>query len=509
MDKTIDLGLPAVQGASREMDKTLENTCTAVADLSKELLVLRLAFGKLKATVADAAAPFGAVLVPMLSKAVFWAIRVVKYMGQVAAAFFGVQTVTRSISKAADTASKAAKRTVAGFDQLTRLNGSSAGGSAVKERSFSVSPEAVAAAEKLRAILAPLAAIDLTPLRWSLARLGEVLAVLGQQVAAGVGFVWQAVLTPFAAWVAEKCAPVFLNALRGALTAVSTALTPLGEGFSHLWQALKPITDFVGQTALTVFDHFRRLFGELSSVLTEKSTQISAVFQNVAEVITALWAAVSPVLTGLRTQWALSFQNISEITGQVMGFVVDCLHGVTQFLAGAFTGDWEQAWKCVGQTLKACVNGVIGILNLLLSGITGALNGVITLVNKLRFTVPDWVPGLGGQEFGFSLKTLTAPKIPYLAQGAVLPANKPFLAVVGDQRHGTNIEAPLATIEQAVSGVMQQQTGAILAGFEASVGVQKEILQAVLGISIGDDVIGAAAQRYLRRQAVMQGGSVC
>ena len=93
-----------------------------------------------------------------------------------------------------------------------------------------------------------------------------------------------------------------------------------------------------------------------------------------------------------------------------------------------------------------------------------------------------------------------------LAKGAVLPANKPFLAMVGDQRHGTNIEAPLATIQEAVALVMEDQTGAILRGFEASIGVQQEILQAVLGIHIGDDVIGLAMQRYQKKQAAIRGG---
>jgi hypothetical protein len=98
------------------------------------------------------------------------------------------------------------------------------------------------------------------------------------------------------------------------------------------------------------------------------------------------------------------------------------------------------------------------------------------------------------------------PQIPYLAQGAVLPANKPFTAVVGDQRHGTNVEAPLATIQEAVAMVMGDQTAAILAGFESSVGVQREILQAVLGIQIGDDVIGRATARYNRKMAIAKGG---
>ena len=49
-----------------------------------------------------------------------------------------------------------------------------------------------------------------------------------------------------------------------------------------------------------------------------------------------------------------------------------------------------------------------------------------------------------------------APQIPYLAQGAVIPANREFLAVLGDQKHGTNVEAPLETIKQALAEVMAQ-----------------------------------------------------
>ena len=53
-----------------------------------------------------------------------------------------------------------------------------------------------------------------------------------------------------------------------------------------------------------------------------------------------------------------------------------------------------------------------------------------------------------------SSDTLRTTPIPALARGAVIPANKEFLAVLGDQKHGTNIEAPLTTIEEAVANVM-------------------------------------------------------
>ena len=93
-----------------------------------------------------------------------------------------------------------------------------------------------------------------------------------------------------------------------------------------------------------------------------------------------------------------------------------------------------------------------------------------------------------------------------LAKGAVIPPNAPFMAMLGEQRHGTNIEAPLSTIQEAVAAVMQDYAAANLAGHEATVAVLREILEAVLGIEIGDKVIADAVQRYNSRMAVVKGG---
>ena len=79
---------------------------------------------------------------------------------------------------------------------------------------------------------------------------------------------------------------------------------------------------------------------------------------------------------------------------------------------------------------------------------------MIKALNSISFDVPDWVPLVGGKHFGVNLSPLTAPQIPKLsiprlATGAVIPPNREFLAVLGDQSQGTNIEAPLETIKQA------------------------------------------------------------
>ena len=142
----------------------------------------------------------------------------------------------------------------------------------------------------------------------------------------------------------------------------------------------------------------------------------------------------------------------------------------------------------------------------MLSGALSGINALINAVNKVSFTVPDWVPAIGGQSFGFNIPNIKPPQIPHLANGAVLPANKPFMAVVGDQKHGTNVEAPLSTIQEAVALVLDDYISAALAGDEAIVAVLQKILEAVYGIDTSDERYAAAVERYRRKMSVVTGG---
>ena len=105
---------------------------------------------------------------------------------------------------------------------------------------------------------------------------------------------------------------------------------------------------------------------------------------------------------------------------------------------------------------KKCGNGLI-------AGFEGAINGIISIfetminwivggLNKISFDIPSWVPLIGGKKFGFNIPEAKFGRvsIPRLAEGAVIPANKEFLAVLGDQKRGTNIEAPAELIKQMV-----------------------------------------------------------
>ena len=117
-------------------------------------------------------------------------------------------------------------------------------------------------------------------------------------------------------------------------------------------------------------------------------------------------------------------------------------------------------WEGITDTIETAINGIIGLVNGMISAIVGGVNSVIGVLNGFGFDVPEWAQDkLGVERVGFNIDPITAPQIPYLAQGAVIPANHEFLAVLGDQTNGTNIEAPLATIQQALAKVMEAYTG--------------------------------------------------
>lgn len=101
-------------------------------------------------------------------------------------------------------------------------------------------------------------------------------------------------------------------------------------------------------------------------------------------------------------------------------------------------------------SLKTPINGIISFLNRMISGTTSAINKVINALNGLSFKVPNWVPTYGGHKFGFNLSTIKSYTIPYLASGAVIPPNREFMAVLGDQKHGTNIETPEALLRKII-----------------------------------------------------------
>ena len=123
---------------------------------------------------------------------------------------------------------------------------------------------------------------------------------------------------------------------------------------------------------------------------------------------------------------------------------------LNKYIAPVFTGKFwlDLAIKCANGLISGFENGVNGIIGLF----EKMINWIVGQLNKISFDIPDWVPIIGGKTFGFNIPEATFKRIsiPRLAQGAVIPPNREFLAVLGDQKSGRNLEAPENLIRQIV-----------------------------------------------------------
>ena len=163
---------------------------------------------------------------------------------------------------------------------------------------------------------------------------------------------------------------------------------------------------------------------------------------------------------------------------------------------------------------NALVEGLSKTLESILNAIKVAVASAISTIQNLAETIRDLTGKKSSAESSKSSTTSyslmsaysAAPEIPHLAKGAVIPPNQKFLAVLGDQRSGTNIEAPLETIQEAVAMVMEDMIQSNLAGHEATVSVLQQILEAVLGIELDGEAISNAVNNYNRKMAVVRGG---
>lgn len=256
---------------------------------------------------------------------------------------------------------------------------------------------------------------------------------------------------------------------------INEGITTTKNVFLTLWETvLKPVFDKLMDVADSVWtEHLKPLLDEFLDFVGTLITSVLSIYNKaIAPVVNWLVSILGPIVSSV-------LGKIIKIVGNVISNIIDAvkniisaLKGVVLFIAGVFTGDWKKAWQGVKKIFKGVwdalvdiaktpINLIIGLINGLTGAVEDALNWIIDGINELSFTTPDWLPGdLGGQTFGFDLSQIDIPEIPKLAQGAVIPPNSEFLAVLGDQKRGTNIEAPLDTITQAVLQALVSYGGA-------------------------------------------------
>lgn len=205
---------------------------------------------------------------------------------------------------------------------------------------------------------------------------------------------------------------------------------------------------------------------------------IKQIFQGLQDFVGGIWSTIETIFTGAldwldqATGGRFSntiesiksiFSGISETASTIIESVKGIFNGLITFFTGVFTGDWSKAWEGIKEIFSGVWNGITGVLktaaNLAISLVEGLINLAIDAIN-LIITGVNCVGSLAEKiGIGWYIEPLGKVSLPRLAQGAVIPPNQQFLAILGDQRSGTNIEAPLATIEQALQNVLDRSGG--------------------------------------------------
>lgn len=307
----------------------------------------------------------------------------------------------------------------------------------------------------------------------------------------GLNWLWNNVLIPLIQWLIENVIPVLapivawigdtLLSIVASVTGMADSVLKQLDGiiqfltgvFTGDWaQALSGILLYVEgfkQNINIIFNFIK------NQILDPLSKWLDGVFK-------VDWVKDFGVIGDYMNAWLANIQNIVAAVKQAFSGIVD-------FVNGVLSGDWQQAWDGIKNIfggawngmlaiIKSPINGIIGLMNGLLRAAQIMQNGVANALNKMNISVPSWVTSLTGvSSIGFHISKWSAPHIPYLAQGAVIPPNKEFMAVLGDQKSGNNIEAP----ESLIRKIVREETGNSSRKIEVPVYLnRRQIAKAVL-----------------------------
>lgn len=215
-----------------------------------------------------------------------------------------------------------------------------------------------------------------------------------------------------------------------------------------IWEALKNIGKWIKEHIFQPFiDGFKKAFGiaSPSKVMAEQGGFV-----------------IDGLLNGIKK----GIQPIIDLFTKLKEKIENILKKISEFVSNVFAGDWKDAWSGITDIFKDAWNGIIGFLEDAVNLIIDGINWMISKLNTFSITTPEWLnklsvtKGLGGKTFGFNIPTLASVQLPRLASGAVIPPNREFMAVLGDQKSGTNIETPLSTMVQAFKQAMNETGGA-------------------------------------------------
>lgn len=153
----------------------------------------------------------------------------------------------------------------------------------------------------------------------------------------------------------------------------------------------------------------------------ELGAKISAIWANIDGAVTAAISAISErfpllgaVLAGVWTSIQDCWTNIQTVFSNIISFIDN-----------VFSGNWSAAWQNIVNIFGNVFGLIVNLAKVPINAVISAINWVLSKINSISVTIPDWVPGVGGKTLGFHL-----PTIPALAAGGI--ATAPTLAMIAE-----------------------------------------------------------------------------
>ena len=223
------------------------------------------------------------------------------------------------------------------------------------------------------------------------------------------------------------------------------------DSFNNLHETvLKPIFDRIGEIVDWLWEnHLKSLWENLLDFFGSVGEFLLTLWNKILQpIVNFVINVIGPVISDVIGTIGDVIGTVIGTISDVIGGILEALSGLLDFLTGVFTGDWKKAWNGIKKFVKGIWDGIWGaikgVINLIIDGLNALWKAVYRVFSGIANGVGKavgWIGSLIGKDWEFKMPK-NPPLIPKLARGAVIPANKPFLAQLGDQKNGRNLEAP-------------------------------------------------------------------
>lgn len=229
----------------------------------------------------------------------------------------------------------------------------------------------------------------------------------------------------------EKIAPVVKTVIKIIQQVIPIVKDALVRAFEILAPVIMKVVSAIWSIIQVVGQQLIKIFDAAKPALSKFGEMIGVIFNAASNVISGFWEFIKPIIQGIINtilgiaqilapafNAAVSvvggiLKGFLSVAGTIISGIIKVIGGLCEFISGVFTGNWQKAWEGVKNIFSAIFNTFAGLAKAPINAVIGIINKAIAGLNKLKISIPSWVPGgMGGKSFGINI-----PMIPTLAKG--------------------------------------------------------------------------------------------